>query len=516
MIHDQIGFVSAPITSLPDDPGALKAMLAAREAEIARLHQIIKELQRHRFGRRAESLPVDQLLLGLEEAEQIEAEALVDEETTDSAKRVARAARRSNRGALPAHLPRIERVIDLDDRTCPCCRGDLHVIGEDVSERLDIVPAQFRVVLTRRPKYACRACEDVIVQAPAPARLVEGGIPTEASVAHVLVSKYADHLPLYRQAQIYARQGINLDRSTLADWVGKAAFLLRPVHERLFERLKRSDRLFADETTAPVLDPGRGQTKTGQLFAYVRDDRPWGGPEPPGVAYLYAPDRKAEHPIRHLAGFHGTLQVDGYSGYKVLAARNAVNLAFCWAHVRRRFYELAQAGPAPIASEVLARLAEIYQVEGEIRGQPPDERRAVRQARSRPVIEALEPWLKTKLALISQKSKLAEAIRYALSRWVGLCRFLDDGRIEIDNNVVERAIRPLALTRKNALFAGSDGGAVHWAVVASLVETCKLNGVDPQDYLADVIARIVAGHPQSGLDDLLPWAYAPQPLRAVA
>ena len=281
MIHAQIGFVSAPITSLPDDTVALKAMLVAREAEIDRLHQIIKALQRHRFGRRAESLPVNQLLLGLEEAKQIEAEDLADEEIADSAQREERAARRTNRGALPAHLPRFEQVVDPDDRTCPCCRGDLHVIGEDVSERLDIVPAQFRVVLTRRSKYACRACEDVIVQVPAPARLV-----------NVLVSKYADQLPLYRQAQIYARQGINLDRSTLADWVGKAAFLLRPVHERLFKKLKRSDRLFADETTAPVLDPGRGQTKTGQLFAYARDDRPWGGLEPPSVTYLYAPDRK--------------------------------------------------------------------------------------------------------------------------------------------------------------------------------------------------------------------------------
>ena len=218
-------------------------------------------------------------------------------------------------------------------------------MGEDVSERLDIVPAQFRVIVTRRPKYACRACEEVVVQAPAPARLVEGGIPTEATVAHVLVAKYADHLPLYRQAQIYARQGVSLDRSTLADWVGKAAFLLRPVHERLFERLKASSKLFADETTAPVLDPGRGRTKTGQLFAYARDDRPWGGADPPGVAYLYAPDRKAEQPIRHLAGFAGVLQVDGYAGYKVLAERNAVSLAFCWSHVRRRFYELAAGRP---------------------------------------------------------------------------------------------------------------------------------------------------------------------------
>ena len=492
-------------------------MLLAERAESERLRQIIKELQRHRFGRRAETLPEDQLLLALEDVEQTEAASNAQDEATKPELRSTRAAQRHrNRGALPAHLPRIEQVVDIDSTTCPCCSGRLHRIGEDVSERLDIVPAQFRVLVVRRPKYACRSCEEVVVQAPAPARLIEGGIPTEATVAHVLVSKYADHLPLYRQAQIYARQGLTLDRSTLADWVGKAAFLLRPVHERLLERLKASRRLFADETTAPVLDPGRGRTKTGQLFAYARDDRPWGGLDPPGVAYVYAPDRKAEHPIRHLAGFVGVLQVDGYAGYKVLAERNAVSLAFCWSHVRRRFYELAQSGPAPIATEALARIAELYRVESEIRGCPAEERCAVRQAKSRPVIEALEPWLRAKLALISQKSKLAEAIRYAISRWTGLCRFLDDGCIEIDNNVVERSIRPLALNRKNALFAGSDGGAAHWATIASLIETCKLNGVDPQAYLADVIDRIVAGHPQSRLDELLPWAYITPPLKAVA
>ncbi len=323
-------------------------------------------------------------------------------------------------------------------------------MGEDVSERLDIVPAQFRVIMTRRPKYACRACEEVVVQAPAPARLVEGGIPTEATVAHILVSKYADHLPLYRQAQIYARQGVNLDRSTLADWVGKAAFLLRPVHERLFERLKASTKLFADETTAPVLDPGRGRTKTGQFFAYARDERPWGGADPPGVAYLYAPDRKAEQPIRHLQGFAGVLQVDGYAGYNTLAGKNAVSLAFCLSHVRRKFYDLAQGGPAPIASEALLRIAELYRIEGDIRGYSAEERRNVRQTRSRPLVAALEPWLQGKLGLVSQKSKLAEAIRYALSQWAGLSRFLDDGRIEIDSNVVERAIRPIALGRNYA------------------------------------------------------------------
>jgi transposase len=369
----------------------------------------------------------------------------------------------------------------------------------------------------RRPKYACRSCEDVVVQAPAPTRLIEGGLPTEATVAQVLVSKYADHLPLYRQAQIYARQGVNLDRSTLADWVGRAAFLLRPVHQRLLDRLKASSKLFADETTAPVLDPGRGRTKTGQLFAYARDDRPWGGSDPPGVAYVYAPDRKAAQPIAHLAGFRGILQVDGYAGYKALAQRNEVSLAFCWSHVRRRFYELAQSGPAPIASEALTRIAALYRIEDDIRGRSAGERLAVRQERSRPLVEALRPWLREKLSLISQKTKLAEAIRYALSRWAGLGFFLDDGRVEIDNNTVERAIRPIALNRKNALFAGSDGGAEHWAVIASLIETCKLIEIEPHGYLADVITRIVNGHPQSRLDELLPWAYPATPkLKAVA
>src|SRR6202158_1323917 len=448
-----------PSAALPDDLQTLKDMLLAERMQNERLRQIIKEMQRHRFGRRAETLPEDQLLLALEEADQGVAAAEAERET--------------------------------EDHASPCCRSALHRIGEDVSERLDIVPAQFRVLVVRRPKYACRACEDVVVQAVAPARLIEGGLPTEATVAQVLVSKYADHLPLYRQAQIYARQGVNLDRSTLADWVGRAAFLLRPVHERLLDRLKASSKLFADETTAPVLDPGRGRTKTGQLWAYVRDDRPWGGTDPPGVAYVYAPDRKSERPIAHLAGFRGVLQVDGYGAYKVLAARGQVHLAFCWSHVRRPFYELAQSGPAPIASEALQHIASLYHVESEIRGHSAEERRAVRQEKSRPILQDFEPWLRAKLALISQKTKLAEDIRYALSRWDGLCRVVDDGRIEIDSNVVERAIRPIALNRKNALFAGSDGGAEHWAVIASLIETCKLTDVEPHAYLAETITKIV-------------------------
>jgi transposase len=504
--------------SLPDDAGTLKAMLIAERVRNERLLQIIKELQRHRFGRRAETLPEDQMLLGLEDVEQVAASGEAQSDAGNAAERANRSAkRRVNRGSLPSHLPRVEMVVDIDDHTCPCCGNALHRIGEDTGERLDIVPAQFRVLVVRRPKYACRACENVVVQAPAPARLIEGGLPTEATVAQVLVSKYADHLPLYRQAQIYARQGIELDRSTLADWVGRAAFMLRPIHERLLAVLKGSTKLFADETTAPVLDPGRGRTKLGQLWAYARDDRPWGGTDPPGVAYVYAPDRKAERPIAHLAGFKGVLQVDGYSGYRVLAERGDVQLAFCWSHVRRRFYELAASGPAPIASEALQRIADLYAIEKDIRGRSADERRAVRQDRSRSIVNELEPWLRAKLALISQKTKLAEAIRYALSRWDGLTRFLDDGRIEIDSNVVERSIRPIALNRKNALFAGSDGGGEHWAVIASLIETCKLIGVDPQTYLADVITRIVNGHSNSRIDELLPWAYhAAQPLKHVA
>src|SRR6202035_2530847 len=400
-----------PSDALPDDPMMLKAMLLAERVQNERLRQIIRDLQRHQFGRRAETLPEDQMLLGLEDVEQTAASDAADaEQATPAARQAGTAKRRANRGALPAHLPRIETTIDIDDKTCRCCRGALHRIGEDRSERLDIVPAQFRVLVTIRPKYACRTCEDGVMQASAPARLIEGGMPTEATIAQVLVSKYADHLPLYRQAQIYARQGIELDRSTLADWVGHAAWHLRPLQERLLVRLKERPRLFADETTAPVLDPGRGCTKTGQLWTYAADDRPWGGCDPPGVVYVYAPDCKSERPIAHLEGFKGILQVDGYAGYRKLADRGEIHLAFCWSHVRRGFYELATPGPSPIASEALEHIAALYAIEKDIRGRSADERRTVRQQKSQPLVDALEPWLRAKLGLISQKSKLAEAI----------------------------------------------------------------------------------------------------------
>jgi transposase len=525
--------VTLATDDLPTDAEALRALLIAERADHAaerarhaaalarieserdRLRAIIHALQRHRFGRRSERLDPDQLALALEDVEQSLASAEAEERTASPAQRARPAHRRKlNRGALPRHLPRVETVVEVTEPVCPCCAGPMHKIGEDVSERLDVIPAQFRVLVVRRPKYACRSCPGTMIQAAAPPRLIEGGVPTEALVAQVIVSKYADHVPLYRQAQIYARQGIGLDRSTLADWVGRGAWWLRPLHARLLEHLRAAPKLFADETTAPVLDPGRGQT--GQLWAYARDDRPWAGPDPPAVAYVYAPDRKAERPAAHLVGFRGVLQVDGYAGYRALAEAGQVDLAFCWSHVRRQFYEIAARGPAPIVGDALTRIADLYAVEAEIKGQSADARRAVRQQKSKPLIDAMKTWLETQLAAVSQKSAIAAAIRYALARWTGLTRFIDDGRIEIDSNVVERTIRPLALNRKNALFAGSDGGGEHWAILASLVETCKLNAIDPQAYLADVFTRLVAGHPINRLDELLPWRWADarQPTRA--
>src|ERR1043166_9154406 len=342
--------------------------------------------------------------------------------------------------------------------------------------------------------------------APAPPRIVEGGLPTEALIAHVLVAKYADHLPHYRQAQIYARQGIMLDRSTLADWVGRAAWWLRPLRDHILAEIRRSQRLFAAETPAPVLDPGRGRTKTGQLWAYARDDRPWGGSDPPLVAYVYAADRKAERPEAHLGAFAGILQVDGYGGYAALARRRQqVMLAFCWAHVRRKFYELAPT--SPVAEEVLRRIAKLYLVEDDVRGLPPEQRCAARNQRSRVIVDDLRVYLDARLRQVSAKSKLADAIRYALTRWEGLSRFLDDGRIDLDSNPVERSIRPLALNRKNALFAGSDEGGDNWAVIATLIEVCKLNGVNPHAWLTATLSKLAAGHSANQLSELMPWTH---------
>jgi len=329
-------------------------------------------------------------------------------------------------------------------------------------------------------------------------------------VAHVLVSKYADHLPLYRQAQIYSRQGIDLDRSTLAGWVGKAAYELRPVFDALVTDLKQSTKLFMDETRAPVLDPGKRKTKTGYVWALARDDRPWGGPAPPGVAFTYAPGRSGQYADDILKGFSGILQVDRYAGYNRLLKRvdDRVALAYCSAHARRKLHEVAQSGTAPIAEDGLKQISTLYRIEKGIRGMTSEVRLAARQERSAPLIASFEAWLTTNRARLSAKAPLGEALKYIAKYWDGLCLFLTDGRIEMDNNAVERTIRPIALNRKNALFAGHDAGASNWGVIASLIETCKLNSVDPHTYLADTVTAIVAGHKQSQINDLLPWNYA--------
>jgi len=515
---------TAPST-LPDNIIALKALLLAerdarQSAEVVatqerargdRLERLLKEMQRALFGRRSERLDPDQLHLVLEDLEGAIAE-------TEAEKPVAKPRprrRNTNRGALPKHLPREEVTIEPETTLCSC-GGDLHRIGEDRSERLDVIPAQFRMIVTVRPKYGCRACEGGVVQAPAPARLIEGGMPTEALVAHVLVSKYADHLPLYRQAQIMSRQRIDLDRSTLADWVGRAAFELRPVFERLVKHLKASTKLFMDETKAPVLDPGRKKTKSGYLWALARDDRPWGGADPPDVAYFYAPSRGGKHAEHFLADFSGVLQVDGYAGYNRLTnptrTDGLIELAYCWAHARRKLYEIAQSGTAPIAEDGLKQIAKFYKIEADIRGQSPEHRLGIRQAQTKPLIEDFEEWVDKMRARVSGGSRLGEALCYIAKHREGLKRFLDDGRIEIDSNVVERSSRPIALNRKNALFAGHDEGAKNWGMIASLIETCKLNGINPQAYLEAALSHIVHGHPQSRIDELLPWAYEQSPV----
>ena len=504
------------LKDLPDDVAALKAMILAERAQSERLRHLLAQLRRAQFGRKSEKGCADQLNLGLEDIETAVAAEEAKLKITDATLKQANAQkRRANRGALPAHLPREVVVIEPEAKSCPCCGGRLHVIGEDTSERLDKIPAKLRVIVTRRPKYACRSCTDGVVQAPAPNRLIEGGMPTEALVADVLVSKYADHLPLYRQAQILAREGVNIDRSTLCHWVGFAACELEPLHGRLIEILKGSTKLFCDETRCPVLDPGRGKTKTGYLWAIARDDRPWSGGDPPAVAYQYAPGRGAEHARAFLAGFSGTLQVDGYAGYDTLAdARRpggAIALAFCWAHFRRRFYDIAKGGNAPIATEALDKIGALYAIEANIRGRSADHRLAARVERARPLVDALKTWLGEQLARLSKGSPLADAIRYGLNHWEGLGYFLDDGRIEIDSNTLERSIRPIALSRKNALFAGSDEGGANWAIIASLIETCKLNGVNPHAWLADTLTKLVNRWPQSRIDELMPWAYAKIP-----
>ena len=513
-LEHSIEIMRIDLDALPADVDALQAMIGAlvaerdaerseAQAEIDRLRSLVKTLQRSQFGRRSERLDQDQLQLGLEDldADVARVETAMPE-TTGSKPR--QESSTEGRLSLPDHLEREDVTLDVKGHTCPCCGGAIHQIGETVSEVLDYVPARLKVIRIRRPKYGCRTCGK-LHQAPAPECPIAKGLASAGLLAHVLVSKYCDHIPLYRQSQIFARNGVDLNRSTLANWVGGAAWWLEPLRTRLAEQVFASPKLFADDTTVPVLDPGRGRTRTGRLWVYARDDRPWGGTDPPAAVYYYSPDRKAERPAAHLKGFAGVLQVDGYAGFEQLTTRGTIALAACWAHTRRKFYDVHQATGSPIAEEALRRIGALYTIEQSIRGQSAEQRQRVRNVRSRRLTDAMRPWFERQLHRVPGRSGLAEAIRYALARWEALCRFLDDGRIELDTNTVERAIRPITLGRKNHLFAGSDGGADRWAVVATILTTAKLNDVEPYAYVKDVLERMAGGHPVSRLDDLLPW-----------
>ena len=520
-------------TDLPDDPATLQVILRAALAEIERLQFQLAGLKRNRFGRRSEKLADETLQPATEDLEQSGAAKMAGLEAPTNpaepppsraqlpAAKTSGEPPKRNRGALPAHLPRVEVIVDVKEKVCGCCGGSLHQIGEDQAEMLDYVPAQFRVRVIRRPRYGCRGCENAVVQAPAPDRPIDGGMATEALIAQVLIGKYCDHLPLYRQSQIFARQGIKLDRSTLCNWVGRACWWLAPLHELMLSTVLSSPKVFADDTTLPVLDPGNGRTKTGRLWCYAVDNRPWQGPGHPVAAYAYSEDRKAEHPATHLKGFRGLLQVDGYSGFgQLVKVADGPQLAFCWAHARRKFYDVHVATKAPLAEQALGRIAALYEIEAEIRGRTADQRRAARHALSRPLVEAMHDWLTETLGRISGRSALAQAIRYALNHWTGLGLFLDDGRLEMDSNTVERAMRPVALGRKNALFAGADSGGEHWALVATLIQTAKLNLLDPLAWLTDVLERIVSGQTKRNeLHTLLPWNWTsakPPPLTSSA
>jgi transposase len=517
--------MASGIASLSRDPDILLEMISGLRAENDKLRAMLETLKRALYGARSEKRDIEeaQLALGLGDLSAVPLEPEPDAATGGPPDRPKPARPKASRniGGLPNHLPREDVVIEPESDICPCCQGKLHRIGEDVSETLDIVPAVIRVKRIRRPKYGCRACESAVVQAPAPPRPIDGGLPTAALLAHIAVSKFAWHLPLHRQTQMLAGHGIHLDRSTLVHWIERAAWWLKPLHDLLLETVMAAGKIFCDDTPLPVLDRSRKRTRIGRIWCYALDDRPWNGPTPPVLVYLYAPDRRGSHLEDHLGGFHGVLQVDGYKGYDKLARpgrpAGAIKLAYCLAHARREFFDVHKQTKDPVAAEALRRIGEVYAIEARIRGNTATERVAVRQAETKPLMEALWSWLMERLEEISAKSSLASAIRYTLGHWKGLTLFLSDGRVEVDNNTVERGIRPIPLGRKNSLFAGSDSGGERWAVLASLINTCKLHDIDPQTYLADVLDRIVSGRTKvNALRELLPWEWKAAREAAVA
>ena len=506
--------IASEIATLTVANANLAAVNQAADARIVELTAIVKMLERTLYGTRSERLRSDrpsdeQIAFVFDEiatgVAAIEAE-LAEAGGKDKPERAPRP-----RKEFGAHLERVEIVIEPE--VPPGCEGlEKVLIGEDVSKRLDVTPAKFHLIVTRRPKYAYRN-HDGVVQAPAPAHLIESGLPTEALLAQIAVAKYADGLPLYRQEAIYARDGVDLDRSLMAQWMGKLGFELRPLADYVLEKIKQGERIFADETTLPTLAPGTGKTEKAWLWAYACDDRPFGGIGPPMVAYRFEDSRGGACVERHLAGFAGILQVDGYAAYNRLAksagANDGVRLAACFAHVRRRFYELHVNESSQLATQTVTTMARLWEIEADIRGQDPETRMKARQEKSAAIVATLFDLWQKELPRLSGKSKLAEAIRYATSRRVALERFLSDGRIEIDSNTVERAIRPQTITRKNALFAGSHGGGRTWAIIATLLQTAKMNHVDPHAWLTQTLERIAQGWPITQIDALMPWHFKP-------
>ena len=484
---------------------AVRSALRGRELEIEQLKLTLAKLRRMQFGRRSEQLDerINQLELSIEELESSAVQEAPPLQAPEAVKD------KPARKPLPPELPReaIVHPAAPAECGCPACGGPLRLLGEDVSEILEYVPERFKVIRHVRPKLSCARCAQ-IVQAPAPSRPIERGIAGPGLLAHILVAKFCDHLPLYRQSQIYAREGIELDRSTLAGMVGRSAALLSPLAEAIGKHVRSAAKIHADDTPIPVLSPGNGKTKTGRLWTYVRDDRPWADPTPPAVWFRYSPDRKGERPLAHLRDYHGILQADGYAGFNRLYETGRVQEVGCWAHVRRPFYELDAVGDSPTAREALERIQALFAIEAEIRGRPAAERQAISQARAGPLLEDLHRWFHATLAKLSRKSPLAVAIRYALTRWTALTRYLNDGRLELDNNAAERALRAVALGRKNFLFLGADTGGERAEAIYTLIGTAKLNGLNPEAYLCHVLERI-ADHPINRIDELLPWNVAP-------